>query len=65
MIYTIHDQQLAQHGGHSRISHEELIISALNRPMQLDIYKKPDIADLVAVYAYGIIKNHEFVDGNK
>jgi death-on-curing protein len=65
MIYTIHDQQLAQHGGHNRISHEELIISALNRPMQLDIYEKPDIADLAAAYAYGIIKNHEFVDGNK
>lgn len=39
--------------------------SALARPLNLIAYGDPDIADLAAAYAYGIARNHPFVDGNK
>jgi death-on-curing protein len=39
--------------------------SALHRPQNLAAYGAPDIADLAAAYAYGISRNHGFLDGNK
>ena len=42
-----------------------LLESALHRPQNLLTDDKPDLADLAACYAYGIAKNHAFVDGNK
>ncbi len=35
------------------------------RPLNLAAYGDPDLADLAAAYAYGIARNHPFVDGNK
>lgn len=35
------------------------------RPQNLAVYGEPDLADLAAAYAYGIARNHPFVDGNK
>ena len=35
------------------------------RPQNLDAYVEPDLSDLAASYAYGLAKNHPFVDGNK
>ena len=43
LVYVVHEEQLAEHGGNP----------------------KPNIFDLAAAYAYGIIKNHPFIDGNK
>ncbi|HRZ45997.1 MAG TPA: type II toxin-antitoxin system death-on-curing family toxin [Candidatus Paceibacterota bacterium] len=37
----------------------------LARPRQLFDYGKPEIADLAAAYASGIVRNHPFLDGNK
>ena len=42
-----------------------LLQSALHRPQNLAAYGVPDIADLAAAYAYGISRNHGFLDGNK
>src|SRR4029077_3796721 len=44
-----------------------MLASALARPKNAFAYSqpKPDIATLAAAYAFGIIKNHPFVDGNK
>jgi death on curing protein len=39
--------------------------SALGRPRNLFAYGKPSLFDLVASYAFGIVKNHPFIDGNK
>lgn len=39
--------------------------SALARPRNLSAYGEPDAAALAAAYAYGIARNHPFVDGNK
>lgn len=65
VIDTIHDLQLAEHGGSTGIRDEGLLESALARPQQLFAYGKGDIFDFAAAYAFGIIKNHPFVDGNK
>jgi death on curing protein len=67
VVLAIHDEQLAEHGGLPGIRDINLLESALARPRQLDAYGNPppDIAGLAASYAFGIAKNHAFVDGNK
>jgi death-on-curing protein len=65
ILLTAHDEQLAEHGGASGIRDIGLFESALARPQNLAAYGKPDAAALAASYAYGIAKNHAFVDGNK
>ncbi len=64
ILLLLHDESLASHGGASGIRDEGLLDSAL-RPLNLALYGKPDIADLAASYAFGLAKNHPFVDGNK
>lgn len=64
-IYAIHDEQIAEHGGLAGVRDKALLLSALARPKNLEAYGKPDIADLAAVYAVGIARNHPFLDGNK
>jgi len=60
-----HDEQLAEHGGASGMRDRAMLESALARPLNLIAYGEPDVADLAAAYAYGIARNHPFVDGNK
>lgn len=66
-VLAIHDQLIAEHGGADGIRDINLPASALARPQQLFAYgqSEPDIAALAAAYAFGIAKNHAFVDGNK
>lgn len=67
VVLAIHRRQLAEHGGLEGIRDEGLLQSALYRPKNLLAYSEspPDVASLAAAYAYGIVKNHPFVDGNK
>jgi death-on-curing protein len=65
VIKAVHEEQLAQHGGGTGIRDEGLLESALARLLNLAGYGDPDIAELGAMYALGIIKNHPFIDGNK
>jgi len=67
LALTIHDRQLAEHGGSSGVRDDNMLESALARPQQLYAYgaPPPDLADLTATLAYGIVRNHPFVDGNK
>ena len=65
LILAIHDEQLAEHGGSAGIRDEGLLESALARPLNRAGYGEPDLAELAAVYAIGIVRNHPFVDGNK
>lgn len=64
---AIHDRQLAEHGGRSGARDESLLDSALARPQQLHAYgdPPPDLADLAASLAFGLARNHPFLDGNK
>ena len=65
VVLAIHDRQLAEHGGADGIRDRNAIESALARPLNLAAYGNPDAADLAAAYAYGLARNHGFVDGNK
>lgn len=65
VLLAAHDEQLAEHGGASGIRDENLLESALARPQNLAAYGKPDAARLAAAYAFGLAKNHPFIDGNK
>jgi death-on-curing protein len=60
-----HAEQLAEHGGGEGVRDAGLLESAMARPQNLAIYGDPDAAALAAAYAYGIARNHPFVDGNK
>ncbi len=65
LVYALHDRQLAEHGGPDGVRDPGAVESALARPMNLAAYGKPDAADLAAAYAFGLARNHGFVDGNK
>ncbi|WP_433852090.1 type II toxin-antitoxin system death-on-curing family toxin [Stenotrophomonas nitritireducens] len=67
LALAIHDRQLAEHGGASGVRDDSLLDSALARPQQLHAYgdPPPDLADLAASLAFGLARNHPFVDGNK
>lgn len=60
-----HDEQLSEHGGAAGLRDPSMLESAMARPMNLVAYGEPDVADLAASYAFGIARNHPFVDGNK
>lgn len=63
---AFHNRQIAEHGGTEGLRDEGLLLSALARPQNLNAYGEDvDIAALAASYAYGIAKNHPFLDGNK
>ena len=66
-IIAIHHRQIAEHGGGEGLRDEGLLSSALARPQNLLAYGEPapDLAALAAAYAYGIARDHPFVDGNK
>lgn len=66
-LTAIHHRQIAEHGGSEGLRDEGLLLSALVRPQNLLAYGEPapDLASLAAAYAYGIARNHPFVDGNK
>lgn len=65
VVYAIHDVQLARHGGGEGVLDKGVLESACARAPNLSYYATPDAAELAAAYAYGIAKNHAFVDGNK
>jgi death on curing protein len=65
VAYAIHDRQLAEHGGLDGVRDGGAIESALARPQHLAAYSDPDAASLAAAYAYGLLRNHGFADGNK
>lgn len=65
IVLAIHDEQLAVYGGSSGLRDIALLESALNRPLNEWSYESADLPELAAAYAYGIARNHPFVDGNK
>jgi len=66
-IIAIHHRQMAEHGGPEGLRDEGLLSSALARPQNLFAYgdPSPDLAALAAAYAFGIARDHPFLDGNK
>jgi death-on-curing protein len=65
-VLAMHSAQLAEHGGSDGIRDETLLDSALAKPLNVFAYAdQPDIFRLAASYAFGIARNHAFVDGKK
>ena len=60
-----HLEQLTEHGGGEGVRDARLLDSAMARPKNLAAYGEPDAAAFAASYAFGIARNHPFVDGNK
>ncbi|MSO65480.1 MAG: type II toxin-antitoxin system death-on-curing family toxin [Alphaproteobacteria bacterium] len=64
-IIALHAGSIAEHGGGPGVRDEGLLESALARAQDLAAYGTPTPFDLAAAYAFGIVRNHPFVDGNK
>ena len=64
-IEAVHERQLAEHGGGSGTRDLGALESALARPQNLALYGEPDASALASSLAFGIARNHPFVDGNK
>ena len=65
VILAVHDEQLAEHGGATGVRDAGLLDSAMARPRNLALYGEPDVCALAAAYAFGLVRDHPFVDGNK
>jgi death-on-curing protein len=65
VVLAIHDEQLAEHGGQAGVRDRGLLESALARPRHQVVYGEQSLARLAASYAFGISRNHPFLDGNK
>ena len=64
-ILDIHSEQLALFGGPDGVRDMGLLESALARPENKAAYGVSSMAELAAAYAFGISRNHPFIDGNK
>jgi death-on-curing protein len=65
IMIDLHAEQLALFGGPDGIRDQGMLESALGRPIDKFTYGETDLAALAAAYAFGIARNHPFVDGNK
>jgi death-on-curing protein len=64
-VVAIHSRQLRRFGGAVGLRDEGLLRSAIERPVNKWHYAQAELAELAAAYAFGLGKNHAFVDGNK
>ena len=65
VVLAIHDEQLAEHGGQPGVRDRGLLESALGRQKNQFAYGETSTVRLAASYAFGISRNHPFLDGNK
>ena len=65
MVIAIHERQLRAFGGPSGIRDAGALESALGRAVNRHVYDGGDLAQMAAAYAFGIARNHPFIDGNK
>ncbi|WP_426440007.1 type II toxin-antitoxin system death-on-curing family toxin [Bradyrhizobium genosp. P] len=62
---AMHARQLRRFGGAPGLRDEGMLQSALERPVNKWRYEQAELSELAAAYAFGLAKNHAFVDGNK
>lgn len=65
VVEALHAEQLRRHGGAHGLRDENALESALHRAENKAAYGDPDVFELAAAYAFGLARNHAFVDGNK
>jgi death on curing protein len=64
-VIDMHAEQLAIFGGPGGVRDDGLLESAILRPDDQWHTGQTDMAALAAAYAFGLARNHAFVDGNK
>jgi death on curing protein len=64
-VVAIHSRQLRRFGGAAGLRDDGLLRSAIERPINKWHYEKAEMPEIAAAYAFGLAKNHAFVDGNK
>ncbi len=64
LVIAVHDEQLREFGGPPGIRDRGMLESALELPRNKWTYGEQDLAALAAAYAFGIARNHPFVDAN-
>jgi death-on-curing protein len=64
-VVAIHSRQLRRFGGAAGLRDDGLLRSAIERPINKCHYEQSELPELAAAYAFGLAKNHAFVDGNK
>jgi death-on-curing protein len=64
-VIAIHSRQLRRFGGAAGLRDDGLLHSAIERPINKWHYEQSELPELAAAYAFGLAKNHAFVDGNK
>jgi death-on-curing protein len=64
-VIAIHSRQLRRFGGAAGLRDDGLLRSAIERPVNKWHYEQAELPELAAAYAFGLAKNHAFVDGNK
>ena len=64
-VLATHERLLSEFGGAPGIRDSGLLDSALARPENRQVYGDPNLFELAAAYAFGVVKNHPFIDGNK
>lgn len=64
-VRIAHERQLVRFGGPPGLRDENALESALARPVNRWRYEEGDLATLAAAYAFGLARNHAFIDGNK
>ncbi len=66
VVDAIHSDQIREHGGLPGVRDEKALESALARPQQKWHYgKSTTFPELAAAYAFGLVRNHRYRDGNK
>ena len=64
-LLILHEEGLAEHGGLEGVRDQGLLESALEAPKNKAYYEEADVFVCAASYAFSIVKNHPFFDGNK
>lgn len=64
-VIALHERQIARFGGPVGIRDRGALESAIGRARNKWEYEGADMALLAAAHAFGIARDHPFVDGNK
>jgi death-on-curing protein len=65
VVHALHERLLSEFGGAAGVRDDGMLESALSRPANQFSYGPPSMPELAAAYAFGLVRNHPFVDGNK
>lgn len=67
LVKALHQGLLSNYGGLYGTVRDDLLETALAKPLQLLAYKKPkpNLFELAAAYGFGFARLHAFSDGNK